>query len=120
MVSKPHPDLEAPRNPIADRVKAGWLPDCERALEEARQRLIAADEPMAIAVTIWPRDTKGGPLSPPLPMLLKCPECNIRHIDKGEFADKLHHTHACQNCGHCWRPAIVATVGVQFLPGFKD
>ena len=33
---------------------------------------------------------------------------------------KSHHTHACQTCGMVWRPAIIATVGVQFLPGFKD
>lgn len=55
-----------------------------------------------------------------VPMLLWCPECGARHIDVGEFATKKHHTHACQSCGHCWRPAIVATVGVQFLPGFKN
>ncbi len=56
----------------------------------------------------------------PIPMLLTCPSCGTRHVDKGEFATKPHHTHACQSCGMCWRPAIVPTVGVQFLPGFKD
>ncbi len=56
----------------------------------------------------------------PLPILLWCPECGERHIDVGEFATKVHHTHACQHCGHVWRPAICATVGVQFLPGFKN
>lgn len=55
-----------------------------------------------------------------IPMLLWCPECGTRHIDEGEFATKKHHTHACQSCGNCWRPAIVATCGVQFLPGFKN
>jgi hypothetical protein len=53
-------------------------------------------------------------------MLLWCPECGERHVDEGEFADRPHHTHACQNCGHAWRPAIVPTVGVRFLPGFKN
>ena len=56
----------------------------------------------------------------PIPMLLTCPSCGERHIDRGEFATRIHHTHACQHCGLCWRPAVVATVGVQFLPGFKD
>jgi rubredoxin len=56
----------------------------------------------------------------PVPMLLHCPLCSARHIDEGEFATKSHHTHACQECGHVWRPAVVATVGVQFLPGFKN
>ncbi len=56
----------------------------------------------------------------PIPMLLWCPECGDRHIDSGEWESKPHHTHACQSCGMCWRPAIVQTVGVQFLPGFKQ
>ena len=53
-------------------------------------------------------------------LLLWCPGCNERHIDEGEFATKLHHTHACQHCGMVWRPAIEPTVGVLFLPGFKN
>jgi rubredoxin len=67
---------------------------------------------------------KPAPMTPPepdaVPIILYCPMCQFRHIDVGEFAVKKHHTHACQNCGHCWRPAIVPTVGVQFLPGFKN
>jgi rubredoxin len=59
-------------------------------------------------------------MAEPIPMILTCPNCSARHVDKGEFATKPHHTHACQTCGLCWRPAIVPTVGVQFLPGFKD
>jgi hypothetical protein len=57
--------------------------------------------------------------SGPIPMLLWCPQCLERHVE-GELADRPHHTHACQHCGHCWRPAVVNTAGVQFLPGFKD
>jgi len=56
----------------------------------------------------------------PIQMLLWCPSCDQRHIDRGEFVTKSHHTHACQHCGMCWRPAVVPTVGVEFLPGFKD
>lgn len=56
----------------------------------------------------------------PIPMLLWCPACGRRHVDVGEFATRSHHAHACQHCGMVWRPAVVATVGVQFLPGFKD
>lgn len=58
----------------------------------------------------------------PIPMFLTCPMCGTRHIDEGEFATKPHHTHACQGpkCGLVWRPAIVHTVGVQHLPGFKN
>ena len=56
----------------------------------------------------------------PIPMRLHCPSCGALHIDVGEFATKVHHTHACQSCGMVWRPAVVPTVGVQFLPGFKN
>ncbi len=54
-----------------------------------------------------------------IPMLIWCPECGKRHVDKPGFL-KPHHTHACQFCGHVWRPAKVFTQGVQFLPGFKN
>lgn len=63
---------------------------------------------------------KFGPHPAPIPMRLTCPECKALHIDEGEFATKPHHTHSCQHCGLTWRPAVVATVGVRFLPGFKN
>lgn len=60
------------------------------------------------------------PVQAPIPMLLNCPVCGKRHVDVEKFAIHPHHTHACQFCGTTWRPAIVDTVGVKFLPGFKD
>jgi hypothetical protein len=71
----------------------------------------------------------GGPNPPkPIPMRLICPgilpdgvtPCATLHLDEGEFATKPHHTHSCQRCGMTWRPAVPNTVGVQFLPGFKN
>lgn len=56
----------------------------------------------------------------PIPMRIPCPACGVMHLDVGEFVTKVHHTHACQECGMVWRPAVVATVGVRFLPGFKN
>jgi len=58
----------------------------------------------------------------PIPMLLWCPLCRTKHVDVGAFATKAHKDHACQNlaCGLVWRPAKVATVGVDCLPGYKD
>ncbi len=70
-------------------------------------------------------------------MLLFCPMCHTKHVDEGEFATRPHSTHACQGfvhdkgykekfgkvtrrCGHVWRPAIVATIGVEALPGFVN
>lgn len=70
-------------------------------------------------VTGWYREATEK-LDVPVPMRLLCPRCGRLHIDEGEFATKPHHAHACQNCGEVWRPAVVATVGVQFLPGFKN
>lgn len=55
-----------------------------------------------------------------IPMRLPCPSCGTLHVDDGTFAEKIHHTHACQSCGNVWRPAVVATHGVLFLPGFKN
>jgi hypothetical protein len=60
----------------------------------------------------------GGPK--PVPIIVNCPECGERHIDEGEWATRVHHTHSCQTCGMTWRPAVVPTVGVQFLPGFRN
>lgn len=56
----------------------------------------------------------------PIPIRLNCPECGALHIDEGDFTTKPHHTHSCQQCGMTWRPAVVCTVGVRFLPGFKN
>jgi len=66
--------------------------------------------------------TNEAPTPEPIPMILTCPMpgCGKRHIDVGRFATHPHHTHSCQFCGFTWRPAVVPTVGVQFLPGFKD
>jgi rubredoxin len=70
------------------------------------------------AQMVWPHDWIETVI--PIPMLIHCPMCKAKHVDVGEFATEVHHTHACQGCGHVWRPAIVATVGVEFLPGFKN
>ncbi len=56
----------------------------------------------------------------PIAMRIPCPGCGTLHIDEGEFATKPHHTHSCQHCGLTWRPAVEHTVGVRFLPGFKN
>ncbi len=56
----------------------------------------------------------------PIPMRLTCPDCGQLHIDEGEWATRVHAAHSCQHCGLTWRPAVVPTVGVRFLPGFKN
>ncbi len=94
---------ELGRAPLAEEIA-----ECAELAMSVRPRQVAERE--APAPT---------PAPAPVPMLLWCPECGERHVDVA-LATKVHHTHACQHCGHCWRPAIAATTGVQFLPGFKD
>lgn len=61
----------------------------------------------------------------PVHVRMPCPICRTLHVDGlaedgTDWSKKPHHTHACQECGHVWRPAIVNTIGVRFLPGFKN
>lgn len=82
------------------------------------------DVPNAIAVLLDDFTSQKRPQEPlqpePIPMVLHCPDCGERHVDEGEFETKIHATHSCQTCGLTWRPAVVPTVGVRFLPGFRN
>ncbi len=70
----------------------------------------------------------------PINMVLHCPACSMQHIDKpagqfypgftaeesvaqnkafGLWDNPPHRTHLCHGCGHKWRPADVATNGVE-------
>ena len=51
----------------------------------------------------------------PIPMFLTCPSCMEQHIDRDEWATRLHKTHLCETCGHEWRPANIPTIGVTKL-----
>lgn len=79
---------------------------------------VRATPTLWIDVGLWPCATEAMPA--PIPMRLPCPACGELHIEVGDFATKVHHTHACQTCGNVWRPAVVPTIGVRFLPGFKN
>jgi len=61
-------------------------------------------------------------------MVLHCPACGLQHIDAPEVSqhhemctapefapwdNPPHRSHLCAGCGHVWRPADVATNGVQ-------
>lgn len=100
-----------------------------KELEEIAARLLAAHRGEAALWDRVPKDerdrwvlvaqaAKSAVAAAPVPMRLHCPECGGLHLDEGEWATKPHHTHACQHCGACWRPAVANTVGVRFLPGF--
>lgn len=73
----------------------------------------------------------------PIPMLLFCPVCGAQHVDAPEvepaqlisggpnagrvvpwkvtWANPPHRSHLCHACGIVWRPADVATVGVEAI-----
>ena len=72
----------------------------------------------------------------PIPMILHCPACGTQHIDKPEgqaypgmtaeesraqndssglWSNPPHRSHLCHSCGHIWRPADVATTGVDCI-----
>lgn len=115
------------RGPITARSMARSMAATADALtrdapdrEAAFAYLVTAVRELAQAVDLLCDEESAVVVGEPIAMLLWCPECGQRHVDEGMFATKAHHTHACQWCGHVWRPAIVATVGVMFLPGFKN
>ena len=35
--------------------------------------------------------------------IMHCPFCNVRHVDEGKWAERLHHKHLCLSCGKMWR-----------------
>lgn len=113
-------DIDSQSDAIKPRDLEGYRRFYLRALDIAhgRHMLLKSDgysltpvEPQAPAAPL-PRE--------PLAILLDCPVCHVRHIDVGEFATKPHTTHACQACGHVWKPSKEPTVGVQFLPGYQN
>jgi hypothetical protein len=54
----------------------------------------------------------------PEPLTLRCPACNRRHLDVGEWRTRPHRTHRCVDgpdgigCSNEWRPFAYPTVGV--------
>ncbi|WP_186126417.1 hypothetical protein [Burkholderia gladioli] len=79
------------------------------------------------------REVDAAPAAPvaeakPIPMLLFCPRCGTQHIDAPEDAEcdgevvhsagwsnPPHRSHLCHACDCIWRPADVATVGVEAI-----
>jgi predicted RNA-binding Zn-ribbon protein involved in translation (DUF1610 family) len=101
-------------NPISNHFLRQTIEKREAEIRSLRRRLAAGEEQLR-ALEKRLEDAEG-----PVPIILECPSCGERHIDEGEFVTKPHHTHACQECGFVWRPALRASVGVRFLPGFKN
>lgn len=54
----------------------------------------------------------------PIPIIAICPQCQLQHIDRDEWATeaKAHRKHLCEGCGHVWLCFATPTVGVQRQP----
>jgi hypothetical protein len=124
-------ETKAPAHHYKDERAYELYPHPLNEIEEIRKIVNTVYDPKAIVDAVWSLNEKFKAASQafksiqevnaqPVPMLLWCPECGTRHIDVPPFDTKVHHTHACQHCGMVWRPAICATKGVSFLPGFKN
>ncbi|WP_208452590.1 VRR-NUC domain-containing protein [Burkholderia gladioli] len=104
------------------------------------QRLVEMAQGVAASQQGWHKPAaadKRAALSPataePIPMLLFCPGCGTQHIDRPEshaeadasiglqikevvtWTNPPHRSHLCHACGIVWRPADVATVGVEAI-----
>ena len=56
----------------------------------------------------------------PIDMILQCPACGLQHIDAPSegWDNPPHRSHLCHGCGSIWRPADVATNGVEHIKTF--
>lgn len=54
-------------------------------------------------------------MNKPIPMVLFCPKCHIKHVDKAEesWPNPPHKSHLCAACGCIWRSCDEYTVGVE-------
>lgn len=111
--------------PKADDIRKAVLKalDAQMGSVEAAEGEIRVRPRQLVGKTLVGQAPKLAPLKEEpesIPMRINCPVCGELHIDEGEFETRVHHTHACQKCGLPFRPALVPTKGVRFLPGFKN
>lgn len=59
-------------------------------------------------------------IAPAVPMILYCPKCGEKHVDRGIFGTThVHRSHLCSACGHVWKPFNYATIGVEDVAAYK-
>lgn len=103
--------------------------------ERGKEACALADEIEAGLVATQPAATQAqADPEPACPfrLVMSCPSCGKLHVDRGEWATRLHKTHLCvddphsapeKGCGTRWRPSEHPTVGVAtlqdtvYLPG---
>ena len=93
-------------------IAASW-PDFDDALIDPES---AAEIDWAVRLIGEVRTVRAEMNVPPKTLV----ELLLKDADEGVMARRPHRTHACQTGGMQWKPALVATAGVQFLPGCRD
>lgn len=58
-------------------------------------------------------------MSEAISLPLYCPHCRTNHVDEGMWAERPHHVHQCQSCGHEWDEGM-RTVGIKGEPSNAD
>lgn len=41
-----------------------------------------------------------------------CPRCGLQHVDRGDWAKRLHRKHLCERCGCIWQPEDGYSFGI--------
>jgi hypothetical protein len=41
-----------------------------------------------------------------------CPRCDLQHVDRGDWAKRLHRKHLCERCGCIWQPEDGYSFGI--------
>lgn len=92
---------------ITDIARTAMIPvldELERALSQEQQTALVLEGMAADFQAV--HDAQ-------VPLELKCPKCDMIHVDQDEWATtRLHRTHLCHGCGNLWRPYATTTVGV--------
>jgi hypothetical protein len=114
-------DLEAERDRL-QRASDAWREVVRLWIADILHEEVAADQQQ------WPMDRVRAwfrTMTAPIPMILHCPRCRLRHVDvddeTGKWATaRFHQRHLCKEseggCGLVFRVANVNTVGVRELP----
>jgi hypothetical protein len=117
--------------------KGRWPNNVRNAVQGLRRALAARFEtpagPVYGSIDACCRVQKRFAFQEPIDMVLLCPMCGVQHIDKPDAArspsggvhngilgsphweNPPHRSHLCHECGCVWRPADVATNGVESI-----
>lgn len=76
---------------------------CEQSLERIAERGGFGVEEMNRFLPNWGVFLSPAPAPKPRPAHIRCPWCDTRHLDVGEWETRPHHKHKCAACGKLFR-----------------